>query len=163
MKSLQLSSTKFNIFGRWVIVLFIALAALFQTLQIAERRLVPAAIFARDNIGESGQIRGARALEGDDFAGYIDFLRRNIPQGARVMLPPRVPVRPTAHMGLMQYYLFPRELHNCGPQEVDACIGRVNESPDFYILGLKGFPPHELIAGHREYLSYNDSLGLYLP
>lgn len=107
--------------------------------------------------------RSARSLEGEEFAQYIQFLRDKVPADAKIMLPPRTIFHPVAHLGLMQFLLFPRELHNCGPNEIDACIDRINTSENFYIIGVWDFPPTDLVNPSRQLQIFSEDLGLYLP
>ena len=53
----------------------------------------------------------------------MSFVRETTPDDARIILPPRLPRRTTAHVALMQYFLYPRDIHNCGLAEVEACDG----------------------------------------
>jgi hypothetical protein len=106
--------------------------------------------------------RSAVGLNGEEFAAYIGFLRRQIPEDGKVILPPRLPVQAVAHVGLMQYYLFPREIHNCGIHEVVACVERVT-GPTTYLLAVGDFPPRELASKDRDYMPFNEDRGVYLP
>ena len=106
--------------------------------------------------------RSATMLGGRDFAGYIRFLRDETPADARIILPPQIPVRPIAHVGLMQYFLFPRDIHNCGISEVEACVLRVS-GPNTYILAVQGFPPKHLAELSKYIIQYEDELGVYAP
>jgi hypothetical protein len=96
------------------------------------------------------------------FAEYSQFLKDRIPTDARVILPPRNVGIPTDHVGYMQYILFPREIHNCGPHEVVACIKRV-QGGDSYILAVPGFPPKELMETQNEFIQFSDEWGVYVP
>lgn len=101
-------------------------------------------------------------MQGGDIGYYIEFLNAHIPEDARVILPPRLPPRPVAHVGFMQYYLFPRDIHNCGMNEVDECIRRVSGSNTF-ILAVPGFPPRELAEQTKDFIRFRDNYGLFAP
>jgi hypothetical protein len=62
----------------------------------------------------------------------------------------------------MQYFLFPRDIHNCGIGEVEACVRRI-EGANTYILALDYFPPRELASQRRVLLPFKDQLGLFGP
>ena len=106
--------------------------------------------------------RAALFLEGEDFLGYIRFLREHIPEDARVILPPHQPPSTFSNLYFAQYFLFPRDLHNCGSDEVEACIERVT-GPNTYILALEHFPPRALAAMHKRYVPFNAEIGLFVP
>jgi len=67
----------------------------------------------RSNLGKSGYWRGANFNQSQKVADYIEFLNRNIPENARVIIPSlggdsKVLVNP-----YMQFFLAPREVANC--------------------------------------------------
>jgi hypothetical protein len=106
--------------------------------------------------------RAAYLLEGGRFGGFVSFVRDTTPEDARVILPPQQPPRVTAHVDLMQYFLYPRDIHNCGINEVEACILRVT-GPNTYILSVRGFPPRDLAEESKRLIPYQDELGIYAP
>ncbi len=106
--------------------------------------------------------RAAYLLEGRRFGGFVSFVRETTPDDARIILPPRLPPRTTAHVDLMQYFLYPRDIHNCGIAEVEACVLRVRGS-NTYILSVKGFPPRDLAEESKHLIPYQDELGVYAP
>jgi hypothetical protein len=106
--------------------------------------------------------RAALFEQGEEFAGFVAFLRSEIPEEARVILPPLLSPRAVAHTGLMQYYLFPRDIHNCGAEEVEACILRVTGRRT-YILAVPEFPPRELAEKSKRFVSYRDGFGVFVP
>lgn len=106
--------------------------------------------------------RAAIYLGGQQFADYIEFVRLHAPEDARVILPPREPVATFSNVGFVQYFLFPRDIHNCGINEVEDCIRRV-QGENTYILGVGYFPPPELASQFKNYLPFDDELGLYVP
>lgn len=106
--------------------------------------------------------RAALFLEGEDFLGYIRFLREHIPEDARVILPPHQPPSTFSNLYFVQYFLFPRDLHNCGSDEVEACIERVTGS-NTYVLALEQFPPRALASRHKLYVPFNSEIGLFVP
>jgi len=142
--------------------LFLALVAV-QGLLFARHTVRPIARSAWAIRDQPAWMRSATLLEGSDFAGYVAFLRQTIPEDARVLLPPRSVYSPMAHVGLMQYFLFPRDIHNCGVNEVEACILRVRESAGTYVLSLQRFPPRELASQTMRYVAFDDGRGVFVP
>ncbi|NIM96113.1 MAG: hypothetical protein GTO18_20630 [Anaerolineales bacterium] len=98
----------------------------------------------------------------EEFSEYVLFLQEVIPEDARVILPPNNYAPPIDNVGYMQYFLIPREIHNCGPDEIEACVLRVSGS-DTYILSIGDFPPRELAEISKSYLEFSDDYGVYVP
>ena len=137
-------------------------AAALQVWLVLDRQVLPGiARFARLHDRPAWE-RSAVGLNGEEFAAYIGFLRRQIPEDGKVILPPRIPVQAVAHVGLMQYYLFPREIHNCGANEIVACVERAT-GKSTYLMAVRGFPPRDLASKNRQYVSFNEDRGVYLP
>ncbi len=97
-----------------------------------------------------------------EFSEYIMFLRETIPEDARIILPPNAFSPPIDNVGYMQYLLFPREIHNCGPDEIEACVLRATGS-NTYILSSKNFPPRELAERHKILIESYGGFGVYVP
>jgi len=106
--------------------------------------------------------RTALLLEGPEFLDYLRFLRQIVPEDARLILPPRRPPSTFSNIYYAQYYLFPRDLHNCGVNEVEACIERVTGAHT-YIIALGNFPPRDLASKHKIYVAFNDEIGVFVP
>jgi len=114
-------------------------------------------------IEEKGLERSALLERGSDGRDLIMFLVANIPEDASVLLPPSAWPQWYAHVGFMQYFLYPRTIHNCGKDEIVACIARMNPSTTFYIPRFYGFPPPELLDDSWEYIPQSPDFGLYIP
>lgn len=152
-----------NRLGQILAMILISLGVLFQMRVLLDGRLGVALAYSPAERNRPAWQRGAQALEGSDFASYLEFVRDHVPPDAQVMLPPRTVVSPYAHIYLMQYFLYPRRLHNCGPNEVEACMGRIQTNPEFYILGLRHFPPRDLAEIGKDYVPFNDDIGVFVP
>ena len=147
---------------RRLFLVLAALSAFFQLILVARDYAVPLIQTAWTARQEPAWQRAAELQEDEDFAGFIAFLRQSIPEDARVILPPNKPERPLAHIGFMQYYLFPRDIHNCGVNEIDDCILRVT-GRNTYILGLPDFPPRALAHQSQRFVGYHDDYGVFVP
>lgn len=111
----------------------------------------------------SAMDRSAYFAFGDEFAGYMDFLREHVPEDALVIIPPVLINDVLGNQGMAQYFLFPRRVANCSPSiRLDTCISALGGS-NTYILAVPGFPPAEAASSVKDYLRYDDSLGVYLP
>lgn len=103
--------------------------------------------------------RSADASYGSEYAAFISFLRSSIPDLATVLIPSgQGSTVPFNNIYLMQYLLFPRRIVNC-PTDCSAII----TAPDTYVIAQNDFPPRESIPSSIQYISYNDTLGLYIP
>lgn len=106
--------------------------------------------------------RSAELLEGQEFADFMGFLRQEIPEDKQVLLPPHLQeYGPFQYVTFMQYFLFPREILNCGVNEVETCIERVLPG-EIYIVAIEGFPPGGLIGDRREFVEFSDEAGVFL-
>jgi hypothetical protein len=148
--------------GELVTGLVIAIAVVYQ-LGVLWRGPAGQAIAAADR-GLEGPAwkRAALYFAGEGFAEYIEFVREQTSPDSRIVLPPRIPERPESNVGLMQYYLFPRDIHNCGIGEVEECVKRIR-GPNSYILALVDFPPRELALQTRRFIPFNKETGLFGP
>jgi len=145
------------------VLLIVSLAVLFQTNVVFNKHISPMMNRISSLSGKSMMYRAAYLFHGADFAEYIEFLRETVPEDGKVLLPPREPVQPMANIGLMHFFLFPRELHNCGVDEVEACILRMEGSDDFYIVTAWKFPPQELANRVRIFIPLQGDEGVYGP
>jgi hypothetical protein len=112
--------------------------------------------------GQSALERSEKLAWGPQFAEYLVFLREKTAPDARLIIPPPNSEPPTNHVGFMQYFLMPREIHNCGPDEIPACLERT-QGKDIFILKVKDFPPKEIAERTKRLVELNEDYGLYVP
>jgi hypothetical protein len=106
--------------------------------------------------------RTATLMFDEDTAGFLGFLRDTVPEEARVVVPPRSEGSIYEEIGMMQYFLIPREIHNCGKDEVEACVRRAT-GESTYILAVHYFPPRDLARETRRQIHYDDNRGVFAP
>jgi len=106
--------------------------------------------------------RSARLAFGDDFAAYLRFLRDLVPADGKVIIPPMSTDAVFGNIGLLQYYLFPRRIDNCGEHEIEACLLRVTGART-YILALPSFPPRDLAQQSKVFEGFDAERGVYIP
>lgn len=106
--------------------------------------------------------RTARILLGDDRADFLEFVRQTVPEDGRIILPPQTFGTAFEHIGMMQYFLIPRDIHNCGRNEIEACVRRAT-GENTYILAPDYFPPRELGSETRRYIAFDDERGVFAP
>lgn len=111
---------------------------------------------------EPAWVRTGSILLGDRITGHLGFMRETVPEESRVILPPHSGGGVYEHIGLMQYFLGPRDIVNCGRNEVEACVLRVS-GESTYILAAGNFPPHDVAEESKRYIEYDNDLGVYVP
>ena len=145
----------------WVLAVLLVVVV-FQTKVLWGEVISPLAIRVEEVKGFSALERSAILHEGYEFAAYVDFIRETIPPGARVILPPHATRHPLTNFGFADYFLMPRELHNCGNNEVEACILRMTGERS-YIPVLSNFPPREIASQVKQFIPYQGELGVWAP
>ncbi len=147
--------------SRFVIIL-LGISIVIQTITLAESYVLPTGKRVWDLRAQPALIRGGTLLEGRRFAEYLSFVRETVPEDGKVILPPHSSRGPLTNISLVQYFLFPRDIHNCGPNEVDECVLRMTGA-NSYFLALKNFPPRELAAQVKRLVPFDDDIGVYAP
>ena len=142
--------------------LILAAGVIYQAQWVQSRWGGEAILRVFDELQTPAWRRAADYLEGPRFGAYIEFIRANTAQDARIVLPPRLPERAESNVGLMQFFLFPRDIVNCGINEVEECVRRIRGSAS-YILALEDFPPRQLAEQTRVFIAFSDEIGLYGP
>lgn len=139
----------------------LAMMVIAQGLVTLRTTIAPMYADARDVRGLPSLQRGGVISFGDNFAAYIGFLRSQVPEAARVVIPPFDLDPVYGNLGLMQFFLFPREIVNCpsGP-DLSACTSSLT-SPNTYLMRVRSFPHPESVARGRLLLQFDDQLGLY--
>ena len=107
--------------------------------------------------------RSAEIAFGPKFASYMTFLREVIPPEGRVVVPPMDQEPVFGNIGMMQYFLFPRDVVNCpsGPS-LSACVSSMRGAMT-YILAIGGFPSPEDVPEGKVLLHHSANRGLYAP
>jgi hypothetical protein len=123
----------------------------------------PLAARVQEHRGAPAIDRSARIAFGDQFADFIRFLDAAVPPDGRVVVPPMDIDSKFGDVGLMQYFLFPRQVVNCpsGP-DMRPCI-RSMVGTRTYILRAGEFPRADDVPPSKEYSPFEDDLGLYAP
>ena len=112
---------------------------------------------------EDAVTRSARFAFGDDFAAYVSWLRDTIPSHSRVAIPKEEQGGPFGNLGLMQYFLFPRQIVDCPVEEVEACVARMT-GPSSYVLAPNDlFPPRDIAHAIRQFHVFDGIRGVFGP
>jgi hypothetical protein len=111
-------------------------------------------------IGGSAVWRGANFSQGQKFADYIRFLNQNIPENARVVLPPiDQGSKALATTPLMQFFLVPRQVLNCNDLVCAQNLSRENT----YILIVNDFPGRGVEQNPQQRIMFDQTWGVLLP
>jgi hypothetical protein len=102
--------------------------------------------------------RSADVSFGGDFYFYIDFLRKNIPPDASVVLPPKGSRMFLNAEELMQYFLFPRHVLSC----LQDCATLTNDGTT-YVISEDDFPDPQSIDPAKIRIPFSNNLGIYAP
>ncbi len=115
-------------------------------------------------------VRGAPPLErsaqiafGDEFADFMSFIRRTVPESAKLVVPSKSQDPTFGDAGLMQYFLRPRAIVDCPPGDgLPQCI-RSLTGTSTYILAVGDFPPAAEAGLRRDLVTFRGDRGVYVP
>jgi hypothetical protein len=107
--------------------------------------------------------RSASILFDTDYAEYIEFVKANVPEDGLVMIPKEDQVWDFGNVGLMQYFLYPRQIADCPIESLEECILNL-KGPKTYILAPDAtFPPREVADQVKRFIPFEGDRGLYVP
>lgn len=107
--------------------------------------------------------RSALFAFGSGFAEYAEFVRQHVPEGATLAIPKESQDAEWGHLGIVQYFMFPRRIIDCPPEEAEACVLRLTGESTFILAPNDLFPPRPAAGQVRIYLPFDDRRGLYVP
>jgi hypothetical protein len=107
--------------------------------------------------------RSARLAFGDSYAGYIRFLRTEVPEDALLVVPPKSLAPEYGDIGLVQYFLAPRRIVDCpaGP-DLPQCVASM-DGKSTYLLAIPEFPPRDSVPENKVFREYVEGFGVYAP
>ena len=146
-----------------LLVVVITLAVAIQTVIIVRDFLLPLQPRLQGVKRLSSWERSSRLSFGDRFTEYLTFLTIIIPEDATVVIPPVSIDSTYGNQGIMQFFLFPRNLTNC-PVGMDPqkCVNMYT-GEDSYILAIPGFPPDAALIPDKRFVSHDEHWGVYAP
>lgn len=113
-------------------------------------------------IGQTGSWRGANFAFSQEAANFYNFLRAQIPQDTRVLIPTRSdgPEAFTRN-GNVEFFLWPRKVGFCEGTAEECVIEAANQNSAILVTDVPGFSvtPN---ASERVHL-FNSQWGVYLP
>jgi hypothetical protein len=94
---------------------------------------------------------------------YIEFVKSIVPEDGLVMIPKEEQVWNFGNAGLMQYFLYPRQIADCPIESLEECILNL-KGPNTYILAPDAtFPPREVADQVKRFIPFEGDRGLYVP
>lgn len=106
--------------------------------------------------------RSAMFSFGEEFLDYMQFVHETVPEDATVVIPKEIVGGALGHVGIMQFFLFPRKIVDCPLDTVPECLGLAN--PDVYILAIDTrFPPRDISLDPKIFISFEDDRGAFAP
>ena len=99
----------------------------------------------------------------DDLSlNYLKFTNSQIPEDAVVVIPKQTYEPIFGHVGMMQFYLFPRTIVDCPLEAAHECLG-AGRSNTYILAPSIDFPPRELIPDSMRYVQHDGDRGLFAP
>lgn len=99
------------------------------------------------------------------FADFMGLAREVVSEDGTVVFLKGYIGGPTSHKGVMQYYLFPRNLVSCeDAPTLEACIQETY--PKAYVLAVGDVPLDEVVSQHRRLIPFEPDRfyrGIYAP
>jgi hypothetical protein len=112
---------------------------------------------------QSATWRSADLMFGHDYAEYIEFVKATVPEDGLVIIPKESQDWTFGNVGLMQYFLFPRQIANCPITDLEGCILKLTGT-NIYLLAINAsFPPKDLAAQVKLYIEFDGERGIFVP
>lgn len=100
---------------------------------------------------------------GAEFADYARFIRDQVPEDATLAIPKEVQGGEWGHLGIVQYFMFPRRVVDCPAEEAEACVLRLTGESTYILAPNEEFPPRQAAERNRTYLAFDERRGLFVP
>jgi hypothetical protein len=143
--------------------LIFTVAVLYQLLQITRIEILPVSKLLLEKSWANAAERSALNFAGREFSEFIGFVNQNVPPDGTVFIPQFEQNEIFGHEGIMEFFLFPRRIENCSPNiSEEECILNLH-GPNKYILAVEGFPPRSAAVKVKQWVSFNEEWGVYIP
>lgn len=143
--------------------LILVIAIVLQIFFLYRSYISDIALSIWQNKANTASFRSASILFDDHYAEYIEFVIAYVPEDGLVMIPKEEQVWDFGNVGLMQSFLFPRQIVDCPIESLDACILNL-KGPNSYILAPDAtFPPRGVTDRVKQFIPFEGDRGLYVP
>lgn len=99
---------------------------------------------------------------GPDVSKYVEFVRANTPENAKIYLPPSALTGSLSNPFLMQFYLFPRDIRQCSSPDSDNCLPGLVPTGT-YVLYCGKTDPGGMLSERFIFLAFGPDCGIYSP
>jgi hypothetical protein len=160
--SLKDSLTKDTLLRNWT-WMFLLLVIILQTMIIFDSERISTVKLMWYLRRASAEERSGFIAFGKDFTEYVEFLNENIPEDALVVIPKESQGGVFGHVGMMQYYLFPRTIVDCPPDIADECVLSMRGDNSYILAPNSVFPPRSAADQIKEFIPFDGEQGIYVP
>lgn len=154
--------TKAGLRRNWVWIL-VLVTVIFQFITIFNSELIFRAKLIWYLRGASAEERSGFIAFGRGFSEYIQFLNEIIPDDAMVVIPKESQGGVFGHVGMMQYYLFPRTIVDCPPDIAEQCVLSMRGGNTYILAPNSVFPPRSAANQIKEFILFEGDQGVYVP
>lgn len=141
----------------------LSLVVIVQLFVLVQSTLIPALMEILDTRDYQAVERSAMIAFGDDIAEFIRFVGERTNEVDFVLIPSPEAHEVMSHVGIMQYYLIPRNVSNCPiNQSFQECF-QIQGGPKTSILSVNGFPPIGPDEEEYWYESFDQNWGIFIP
>jgi hypothetical protein len=156
------SPTKESFCRNWVKILLL-IAVIIQIFTIFNSDLIFTAKLIWYLRESSAEERSGFIAFGRGFSEYVQFLNEHIPENALVVIPKETQGGVFGHVGMMQYYLFPRTIVDCPLEIAEECVLSMRGGNSFILSPNSGFPPRSAADQIKNFISFDGDQGVYVP
>jgi hypothetical protein len=143
--------------------LILVIAFVLQIFFLYRSYISDIALSIWQNKATTASFRSASVLFDNHYTEYIEFVIANVPEDGLVMIPKEERVWDFGNVGLMQSFLFPRQIVDCPIESLEGCILNL-KGPNSYILAPDAiFPPRRYADQVKEFIPFKGDRGLYVP
>lgn len=153
-----------DLWARWKYGLLV-MAILLQAYFVFDRYAYQWARLAIGLRAYSALQRSGILFSSKRFSDFMSLARDVVPPEGTVVYTERFVGGPTGNKGIMQYYLFPRDLVHCSKGDsAERCLQSAD--PGAFFLAVGEFPPDEAASRSRRFIPFEPDgfyRGIYAP
>jgi hypothetical protein len=143
--------------------LILAIAVVFQIFLLYRSYIAEIVSKIWQNRTYSASYRSASILFDSHYAEYIEFVKSIVPEDGLLIIPKEEQVWDFGNVGLMQYFLFPRQIADCPTESLEDCILHLKGSNSYILVPDATFPPRGVADQVKQFIPFKGDRGLYIP